>query len=77
MKYAKSEHLGHARDAEARLYSLHFYGENEGAAVITGPVPVNTSKLEAIPEVHREPAVNVDEACEKLGAWIAARGWHR
>jgi hypothetical protein len=36
MKFAKSELLGIARAENGWLYNLDFYGETEGAAVVSG-----------------------------------------
>jgi hypothetical protein len=60
---------------DGQSYSLHFCGENEGAATITGPVPTFEGKLVAVPEVHREPATDPADALTKLAAWISAKGW--
>lgn len=77
MKYPPSERIGTAHDPEGRSYSMEFYGENEGAAVINGPVPMNTGRLDPVPEVHREGAAAADEARDRLHAWVDAHGWRR
>lgn len=56
MKYPKSEQLGWVKGPDGGSYALHFYGENEGAAVITGPSVVGGGTMREVPEVHREPA---------------------
>ena len=75
MKFPASKHLGHVLSPTGATYSLHFYGEDEGAAVVAGPVPFGGGKLVAIPEVHREPATNADDARAKLTAWRRVSGW--
>ena len=75
MKFPKSEPLGMTKSPDGQSYSLHFRGENEGAATITGPVPTFEGKLVAVPEVHREPATDPADARIKLTAWIRAQGW--
>jgi hypothetical protein len=75
MKFPKSEPLGVTKSPDGQSYSLHFCGENEGAATITGPVPTFEGKLVAVPEVHREPATDPVDARTKLAAWIRAKGW--
>lgn len=75
MDYPASKHLGAASDPEGRTYNLEFYGENEGAAVVGGPIIFGGAELHHVPEVHREPAKDADEAREKLAAWTSAKGW--
>jgi hypothetical protein len=53
---------------------MHFFGENEGAAVITGPSPEGGS-FEEVPEVYRENATDPDDAQRKLDKWRSERGW--
>jgi len=62
MNYPKSEHLGMSTSPDGAEYSLHFYGENEGAAVVTGPIPRNAGRLVRVAEVHREPATDAADA---------------
>ena len=54
MQFPSSESLGYVRNVEGALFHLHFYGENEGAAVVTGPIPENTGRLVPVAEFHRE-----------------------
>jgi hypothetical protein len=75
MKFQKSEPLGMTESPEGQSYLLHFRGENEGAATITGPVPTFAGKMIEVPEVHREPATDPDDARAKLATWIKAKGW--
>ena len=75
MNYPKSEHLGFTKGPDDKWYGLHFYGENEGAAVITGPSPEPGEGLRQVPEVHREPAVDAADAGRKLVAWQVTSGW--
>ena len=77
MKFPASERLGIAKDADGNSYSLHFRGEDEGAAAIVGPVPMNGFNLEVVPEVHTEPAADAIDARAKLDAWCRAKGWTR
>jgi len=74
MKYPDSKGLGYVRGPEGRNYSQHFYGENEGMAVITGPSP-ESGRMEFVKEVHREPAVDADDARTKLEKWRREQGW--
>jgi hypothetical protein len=64
--FPPSEHLGHARNIGRVLFSLKFYGEGEGAAVILGPVPENTGRPRPVSEFYREAAVSPDDARVKL-----------
>jgi hypothetical protein len=73
--YPKSENLGDVVGPDGESYTLHFYGENEGAAVILGPRHFNTGKLERLLEPHREPATDADDARAKLVAWMRDAGW--
>ena len=75
MKFPKSEFLGTTRSPDGHIYSMRFHGENEGAAVITGPVPSNEGRMVQVPEVCREDAKDADDARAKLAAWRRARGW--
>jgi len=77
-KYPQSEHLGRVAGPDGRLYSQHFYGEDEGAAVITGPSPIAglMGRLYEVPELYREPAESADDAREKLRLWRRANGWN-
>lgn len=76
MRYTSSQYLNTVTFSDGHRYSLHFYGENEGAAVIVGPLaPMNTRDMVAVPEVHRESANDPDESRVKLAAVVEARGW--
>ena len=74
MRYPPTQNLGLAVGPDGRNYSLHFYGEDEGAAVITGPVPP-PGVLRAVSEVHREPVGSAAEAAAALLAWRRTEGW--
>jgi hypothetical protein len=65
-------HVGNATALDGQEYHLHFYGENEGAAVMTGPTDASTGELK---EVHREDAKDAPEAYAKLAAWAKGKGW--
>jgi hypothetical protein len=75
VKYPKSESMSTVKGPDGRDYRLAFYGENEGAAVVCGPVPPSTGRLYETPEVHREPAADADDARTKLAAWLHTAGW--
>ncbi len=75
MKFPESEGLGFATGADGKRYHMDFYGEDEGAAVIIGPVESNTGVLNEYPEVHREDATDADDAFAKLSAWMKTNGW--
>lgn len=78
MKYDASKEIGRNVAPDGEEYTLEFYGEDEGAAVVTGPVPKNQTRLTESPEVHREPATSAADAEMKLRAWVRERGWkHR
>lgn len=72
MKFPESQRLGLVQGPDGLSYSLHFFGENEGAAVIVGPI---VHALEEVPEIHREPASDAKDARAKLEAWRRANGW--
>jgi len=74
MRFPRSESLGHVRNEEGDLLHLYFYGEDEGAAVVTGPIPENTGRMVAVAEVHREPATDAADARCKLDAVLRRRG---
>lgn len=74
MRYPKSERLGHVVDPNGEFYSLHFRGEEDGCAVILGPMPL-ARRMASLPEVHREPASDPVDARIKLSAWCVPRGW--
>ena len=77
MKHANSEFLSKVTGPDGRDYHLHFYGEDEGAAVLVGPVsPPNTpGGLREVSEVHRQHAGSAAEARAKLRDWLRASGW--
>lgn len=76
MKFPKSEVLESFRAPNGKEYTCWFYGEDEGAAVITGPTPPPTgSGFREVAEIHREPATDKDDAKQKLRAWRRANGW--
>lgn len=75
MKFPKSEHLGVAQTSDGKRYTLTFYGEDEGAAVVSGPSPEPGDGIVEVPEIHREPAADATEARAKLAAWTRTRGW--
>lgn len=76
MRFPDSMLLGLAKAPDGSLYNLDFYGENEGAAVVTGPKPPPNSMVMAhVPEVYREDADGPADAWVKLMNWIATRGW--
>ncbi len=78
MRFPKSEDLGMAKSPDGKFYTLHFFGENEGVAVIAGPSQPSNAfpvTLVEMPEVHRENAVDATDAMARLVAWIGARGW--
>ena len=75
MKFAKSELLGIARAENGWLYDLDFFGEDEGAAVVSGPKPLLDGVMTQVPEVHRESATNAADARAKLETWVHERGW--
>jgi hypothetical protein len=66
MNYPDSEHLGVTTGPGGRRYSFHFYGKNEGAAVINVEAPLPEGRAE---ELHRESAANAEDAATKLTAW--------
>ena len=74
-KFPDSQALGLVRGSDGMNYTLHFYGENEGAAVITGPSAPTSLRLREVPEVHREPASDATDARTKLDAWRRTNGW--
>ena len=74
-RFPRSEYLALIKGPDGQNYSCHFYGENEGAAVITGPIPVGGDRLHRVPEVHREPASDPQDAAKKLNVWRKANGW--
>jgi hypothetical protein len=45
MTYPDSQNLGLTTSPDGSIYSLHFYGEEEGAAVVTGTLPVGSQML--------------------------------
>ncbi len=73
MLFPRSESLGHVRNNADALFHLHFYGEDEGAAVITGPIPENTGRLE-FAEVYRESALDAADARAKLALTLPRIG---
>lgn len=70
MKYPKSVYLGSTSGPDGQRYRLDFYGEDEGAAVVSGPTMTGSHGMTKLGEVHREPAATADEARAKLNAWI-------
>lgn len=74
MKFPESERVGTATASDGSVYVLDFYGEDEGAAVVTGPSQVGAGMVE-MPEIHREDASSADDARAKLTAWSRAKGW--
>jgi hypothetical protein len=60
--YPKTERLGLVTGPDRRDYSLYFYGENEGAAVVTGPSPIDPGEMALVPEVHRTYARDEHDA---------------
>jgi hypothetical protein len=72
MKYPPSERLGNVTAPDGKVYDLNFYGENEGAAVIGGPLRFDGGHLAEVPEVVRVPAESAEDAREKLLAWWSA-----
>ena len=74
-KFPKSENLGIVAEKDGVAYSAHFYGENEGAAVISIPDPQPTAPgMTLRREVYRGDAGNSDEARAKSLAWLEAKG---
>ena len=43
-------------------------------AVITGPSP-ESSQMQFVKEVYREPAADADDAKRKLESWRREQGW--
>jgi hypothetical protein len=74
MKFPQTKTLGWVKGLDGEKYTLTFYGENEGAAVITGPLLVGGGEMRKVPEVHREPAHDPVDARTKLDAWRRAQG---
>jgi hypothetical protein len=75
MMYPPTEHLGFVHGPGGYYYSQHFYGENEGAAVIIGPSPMAGTQLQPGHEVYRVQATNANEARFKLEQWRRSAGW--
>jgi len=75
MKYPPSKNLG-TIEKDGRTYTLHFFGENEGAAVVTIPngQPVPGGGMVETREVHREGAKDADDARAKLTARLELGG---
>jgi len=74
MQFPPSESLGHVRNRDGALFHLHFYGEDEGAAAITGPIPENTGRMELVSEVYREPATDAADARAKIAVALRQIG---
>jgi hypothetical protein len=80
MKYLDDELLGTVTGPDGKKYEAEFYGQNERAAVISGPfrtvgVSGGVGLLQEMPEVCRLPAVSPADARQKLGAWMREGGW--
>ena len=77
MRYAASETLGTVTGPDGKHYDLEFYGEDEGAAVVSGPLRIGGSGGLAVEgaEVHREPASSPEDARTKLKAWMRSMRW--
>jgi hypothetical protein len=75
MRYPPSEQIGLRTAPDGSDYNLRFYGENEGAAVITGPIRRNVGRMVEVPEIHREHASDAADARRKLESWCNAQGW--
>jgi hypothetical protein len=74
VKHPASEFLGTVSGPDGQTYSLHFYGEDEGAAAILGPTPMDAPRTPT-PTVYRTAAQNRDDARDKLAGWRRASGW--
>ncbi len=74
MKYPKSENLGTIAGPDGRDYSMKFYREDEGVAVVVGPSP-RSGKMEWVKEVFREHAATPEEARQEIDAWRRAQDW--
>jgi hypothetical protein len=74
MRYPKREVLESFRLSDGKEFTCWFYGENEGAAVITGPTPPPGSGMKQVSERCREDATDPEDARRKLRAWRREHG---
>jgi hypothetical protein len=70
-----SEHLGVCNAPNGERYSLHFFADSDGSAVVLGPIPRIYGLIVEVPEAHRELAVSADDARTKLFFWRESMGW--
>ncbi len=75
MKYPASERVGMATAPDGGHYALDFHGEDEGAAVVSGPVPSGQIGSRELPEVYRVLAISAEDARAQLSLWCDGKGW--
>jgi hypothetical protein len=74
--FPRSEDLGRSRGVNGEDFALDFYGEDEGAAVVSVPDPThNGIGMTPMIEVFRAPAADTDEARRVIAAFAEANGW--